>query len=264
MAKVARAVWPNAGVAAWYRTQLNRIIDQMSADMLLRITEAWEENPPDIGILATDAATASPTLLQRTMTRWANVWTGKLETLSVTLATRFAGLNFAATQAAMLAAFKDAGFTVKFRPTRKSMNAYKAVIAENIGLIKSIPEQYLAGVQNVVWAAVRKGGDLHTASVAIRKRYGVTINRAALIARDQNNKAKAVIENVRRQEAGFTHGIWMHSSAGKEPRPTHVAMNGKRFKLNEGMYDSDEKKNVYPGELINCRCASRVVLEGYE
>lgn len=280
--RVARAVWPNAGVEAWYRSQLDAIISEFSADMERRLREAWEENPPSIGILAKDIAlrlahkalglaapllamdAASSTLIQRALERWGGLWTKKLDALSLSLAAKFADRNFSATQAAMKKSFEDAGLAVKFKPTRKSLDAYKAVIAENVGLIKSIPEQYLAGVQGQVWAAVRKGGDLHTLSVDLRKRHGITVRRAALIARDQNNKAKAVIENVRRQEIGVTAAIWRHSTAGKEPRPTHVAATGTRYKLSEGFYDTDEGKFVFPGELINCRCVSKAIIPGFE
>jgi len=61
-------------------------------------------------------------------------------------------------------------------------------------------------------------------------------------------------------ELGITEAVWMHSHAGKVPRPTHVAMNGTRFKVAEGMWDSAEGKFIQPGELINCRCTSRSVL----
>ena len=42
-------------------------------------------------------------------------------------------------------------------------------------------------------------------------------------------------------------------------RPTHVAMEGKRFKLSEGLYDPDPKvrRKVKPGELILCACRYR-------
>ena len=85
--------------------------------------------------------------------------------------------------------------------------------------------------------------------------------RAAFIARDQTNKAKAAIEKARWQELGITEAIWMHSHAGKEPRPSHVAANGKRLNVNKGMYL--DGKWVQPGEEINCRCTSRAVIKGF-
>ena len=69
---------------------------------------------------------------------------------------------------------------------------------------------------------------------------------------------------ARQQEAGITKGIWQHSTAGKEPRPTHVKMNGKKFDISKGFYDKDEGEWVMPGQLINCRCTWRPVILGFE
>jgi len=56
----------------------------------------------------------------------------------------------------------------------------------------------------------------------------------------------------------------MHSHAGKEPRPSHLANDGKPYKIAEGWYDPDEKKYVWPGTLINCRCFSKPVVAGFD
>jgi uncharacterized protein with gpF-like domain len=94
----------------------------------------------------------------------------------------------------------------------------------------------------------------------IRGRYKVASNRAWLIARDQSNKANAVVQRTRQTELGIKEGIWLHSHAGKTPRPTHVAMNGTRYEIAKGMYDPAVKKWILPGELIGCRCQGRSVL----
>lgn len=213
--------------------------------------------------LAQDAP--SPTkALQLALQRWANQTIKRFDLASERIADAFATRSRQATQAAMMAQLKRAGFTVKFEPTLKSIEAFRVVAAENVALIKSIPRKYHAEVEQKVWNAVRNGSDLNKLSGELRKAHGSTIKRAALIARDQNAKAKAVIERVRQQELGITRGIWMHSHAGKEPRPTHVAMNNKPYDLSKGMWDSDEGEWVHPGQLINCRCTMRPVIEGFE
>lgn len=225
--------------------------------MLLHLRAAHKRGTP---LLARDES--QTVALKHALDKWGKRWTSRLDDMSAEIAAKFAKKTFRATQSSLMAAFRKAGFTVKFQPTQKSLDAYKAVIAENVNLIKSIPQQYLKDVESRVWESVRSGGDLSTLTKGLQKTYGISYRRAALIARDQNNKAKAVIENVRRQELGITEAIWQHSHAGKVPRPTHVAMNGKKFKLAEGMYDRDEGKWVLPGELINCRCTSRSIIPG--
>lgn len=225
----------------------------------LRLTLTGVSDSPQV------AVDASPTKeLQRALQRWGDQWVKRFDTMAKGIADDFAARNERATQTAMAASFKKAGFTVPFRPTRASIEAYQAVAAENIALIKSIPQKYHTDVQTQVWESVKRGGDLKTVSEKLEKTYGVTRKRAALIARDQNAKAKATIEAVRHQELGIRQGIWMHSKAGKEPRPTHVKMNNKLYDLAKGMWDSDEGEMVHPGQLINCRCTMRPFIPGFE
>lgn len=258
---VVPAVHANAGVQAWYRGQLETIVNEAHDELvrLLRAVFATTE-PAAIGF-AQDADRI--TALERAMAKWATKWQSSFNRMSLNLAARFSGRAQRATEQSMAAAFKRAGFTIEFRPTRASVQAYKAVAAENVGLIKSIPSQYLTDVQSQVWASVKAGADMSTLASSLRESYGVATRRAQLIARDQNNKAKAVIENVRRQQLGIREAIWQHSHAGKVPRPTHVKMNGNTYDLDKGMYDPHEKKYVYPGQLVNCRCTSRAIIPGY-
>lgn len=215
------------------------------------------------GIVAQDAP--SPTkALQTALLKWGTQTIKRFDLMAEKIAGDFAARNQQATQVSIMAQFKAAGFTVAFKPTRESIEAYRIVVAENVGLIRSIPRKFHEAVEQKVWNAVRTGSNLHKLSMELREAHGSTVKRAALIARDQNAKAKAVIERVRQMELGIRRGIWMHSHAGKEPRPTHVAMNGKPYDLVKGMWDSDEQEWVHPGQLINCRCTMRPVIEGFE
>lgn len=202
--------------------------------------------------------------LQMALTRWGNKWIKKFDLMSDKLSLEFAQKSQFATQTAMLSAFKVAGFTVAFKPTLASIEAYKAVAAEQVGLIKSIAQKYHTDIQAQVWESVKRGGSMKVLSDKLEHTYGVTRKRAALIARDQNRKAKAVMEAVRHQELGIRQAIWMHSHGGKVPRPTHVAMNNKLYELAVGMWDSHEREYVHPGQLINCRCTMRPYIPGFE
>lgn len=286
------AVQPNAGVEAWYERELADLLGEAHTDLSLKLSLLVSQldggpaeqravghlvtvGEPVIGVdgrimsvpvtagweIAQDAP-PRVTKIDRLLKSWGDRWRLKFDKLSLDLAKKFAAKNFQHTETAMRAALKGAGFTVKFKTTKASMAAYKGVVAENVNLIKSIPQQYLTGVQSAVWSSVNRGADMASLSKALRQNYGATVKRAALISRDQNNKAKAVIENARRQELGITQAIWQHSSAGKEPRPSHMAMNNKVFDLKQGMWDSDEQEWVLPGQLINCRCTSRAIIPG--
>lgn len=216
--------------------------------------------------LAQDAKPPRIDLLRRALDKWGGLWTARLETLSEKLAADFANKSRTVTDAAVKKSFRDAGLTIQFKPTKAMLEGQAAVIHENVHLIKSIPTKMLGQVQNDVWRTVTSGSDLASLKTKLQSTYNITHNRAALIARDQNNKAKAVYENARRKEVGITEAIWVHSHGGVEPRPTHVKMDGKRYDIAKGMWDRDEGEFVHPGQLINCRCVSRPILDiaGFE
>lgn len=258
--KTARAIHPNAGVERWYRDQLQCVTERMGRSMLLHVRAAWREADPTHGM----AHDANPSLtLRRALSKYGKQWTLRLNRLSTELSLKFADKSYKATEVQMTAALRDAGMTVRFKPTEAAKAAYQATVQENVALIKSIPQQFLKDVETQVWGTVMKGSTLGELTDIIRDKYGVAQRRAALIARHQNSQAKATIENVRRRELGIKEAVWLHSSAGKEPRPTHVAMNGKRYLLSDGMYDSAEQEQIWPGQLINCRCSSKAIIPGF-
>lgn len=262
--KVLRAIHPNEGVTAWYALELRKALQDAYTDAVLTITQAWKDAPPTVGI-AMDAP-SSTTKLHKALQRWGDKWRGKFDKLSDVIAKKFATRSFNTAQAAMQIALKDAGFTVSFRPTRKSLESYKLVVADNVGLIRNLQASYYNKIQQVVWASVRAGADMHTLSRKLQESYGIEEKRAALISRDQNAKAKAVIETTRRQELGISYAIWQHSSAGREPRPLHQqwGREGQKFDLSKGLFDTDEQEWIFPGQLINCRCTSRAIIPGID
>ena len=152
--------------------------------------------------------------------------------------------------------------TVKFSPTRAQVEAYRAVLADRVALIVEIPAKHSKALQDTVWRSVIAGGDLSALSIELRQKYGIATKRAAAIAIHQWSMARVVMENVRRLEIGITDAIWVHSGAGKSPRPSHVAFNGKRFKIATGAYL--DGKWVWPGSEPDCLCTSRSVIPGFE
>jgi SPP1 gp7 family putative phage head morphogenesis protein len=160
----------------------------------------------------------------------------------------------------MRMALREAGWSIEFTMTPAMRDAFEASLAENVGLIKSIPSQYLQEVEGIVMRNYAAGRDLKSMAAEIRARYHVAANRAVLISRDQSNKANAVVLRARQAELGIVESQWLHSHAGKTPRPTHVAMNGKRYLISKGMWDSAVQKWIFPSELIGCRCQGRSVL----
>lgn len=136
----------------------------------------------------------------------------------------------------------------------------EAAVADNVALIKSIPEQYLAQVQSDVMRGLQDGWPLDRLSASLQHRYGVTKRRADNIARDQCAKVTENLKNKRAIAVGFTEGIWWHSEGGRHPRKSHQKANGTRFDLSKGCHIDGE--DIFPGQMINCRCFATFHLPG--
>ena len=207
------------------------------------------------------AMDASPAVFMRDAVRkLAKRWTKQFDGIAQRLAERFSEDTMKNSDVSLRNALDAAGLTVEFKMTAPMNNALQATIAENVGLIRSIPEKYFTEVEGMVMRSVARGRDLKTITDELQNRYGITRRRAALIARDQNNKATSVMQAARQQSLGITEGIWRHSHAGKEPRPSHVKVDGQKFDLSKGLYL--DGKWTMPGEEINCRCTWSPVIPG--
>lgn len=241
-----------------YRKRLRKLIDAMMADVERLVARSWEDNPPRT--LAQDEAPV--TQLRKMFRELATNWAKRFDKGAADLAKHFAKASRRRSDAQLKAILRKAGMSVDFTMSRAMQDAMAAVVAENVGLIKSIPEQYLGRVEQATMRSVAAGRDMAALKKDISRLRVVTSRRAALIARDQNNKATASLQRVRQMELGITQAIWMHSYGGHHPRKSHLKNDGKRYDVAKGWYDPEEKRWIIPGELINCRCVSRSVIPG--
>ncbi len=253
---VLKDITDSAVISAWYRRELQALVKEMAGSMLYHVRAAFNrgESP-----LAMDESLT--VALRRALAKWGWRWRRKVEALSRKLAEEFAIRSRRDYDERLMKALRDAGMTVKFQPTAAMKEGYRAVLEENVSLIKSIPQQFLKDVQSTVWVGVMRGGDMEHISQALQKNYGVSYRRAAFISRDQTSKARAVLERARRLELGVTKAIWRHSHAGVHPRPSHVKMDGQTYDIAKGMWDPDVGRYILPGELPNCRCSSKAIIE---
>ena len=198
--------------------------------------------------------------LNAIMKRLARKWNKRFAEAAPELAKYFSLAARDRTDGALRAALKKAGMTVSFKMTRAVNDIVQAKVAENVSLIKTIASEHLADVEQLVMRSVAAGRDLGGLREALQERYGITHRRAALIARTSNNQTTAAILKARQGELGVTTAKWIHSHAGRTPRPEHVAWNGKEYPIAEGMYSKVDREFVWPGTPFNCRCQSRSIL----
>jgi SPP1 gp7 family putative phage head morphogenesis protein len=254
-----RPVHPNAGIEAAYRKRLTKIIDEMNASVLYWLKSAYRNNEPE---MAQDDALPS-SALRASVRALSKRWQRQFNELAPKLADYFSQAVADRTDSALQSMLRKGGMSVRFKMTRAQRDVVRATVNQNVALIKSIPSEYFTKIEGLVMRSVQTGRDLGQLTKDLQNEFGITRRRAANIARDQNNKASAALTRERQNQIGVTEAIWMHSGGGKHPRPTHVAMNGKKYDIKKGMWDSAVKQFVLPGELINCRCVSRAVIPGF-
>lgn len=276
--KTAAAVHANRGIEAKYRKALQRMIAEMHGSVEYWLTAGYRKFPPRMAAVVEQAQDAAkPGEHAKAMQEYASLyspsarirkilddlakrWIARFDEWAPKIADAYLQGMFKASDSAMRQALKDAGWAVDFKMTPAVRDAFNASLQENVGLIRSIPEKYLQQVEGVVMRSYTTGRDLETMVKDLKQLYPGASNRAVLIARDQSNKANAVVNRTRQLELGITEAIWLHSHAGKNPRPEHVkaGKEKRRYKIAEGCYIDGEY--IQPGEEINCRCTCRPIL----
>lgn len=207
------------------------------------------------------AADASPAdIMRRAVAKLAKRWLAQFAEFATPTADLFARR----TRDDLNRNLRNAGFTVRYRPTRAMTDAFDAVRNENVSLIKSIASEHLAKVDGLVQRTVASGFDLSVLAGGLEKQLGVTKRRAAFIARDQAGKSHAMMQRAQMLEMGIEFGIWLHSSGGSTPRPEHVAHSGKLFSWKDGHDFNNGEGPVWPGTAISCRCVGGPAIKGID
>ena len=271
--KVLRAVHPNLGIQYEYQEKLRGWMAMMHRSIMRFVIAAYRANEPVMAqdaqiefetfgrVIAMDAVPANE--LQKAVRKLVKRWKKNFNEAAPELAKWFAMSASRRSDKVLMKILKDAGITVKFTMTKAQRDVLRATVHANVSLIKSIPTQYLNQVEGIVMRSVQTGMGIGLLAKELEKSYGVTKRRAALIARDQNIKATSSLNRARQIELGVTDAIWMHSHGGNEPRPTHVKMDGRRYSLAKGMWDSHERKWIQVGQLVNCKCTSKSIIKGF-
>jgi hypothetical protein len=244
---LVNGVRPNEGLIADYHRRLQAMVDKMHTSVAYWILAKYRAKPPEMALDASPAAELQAVI--RAMTRqWNREFAIFADGYGRRITRRAAGTS----DAAFAAHLRKAGFTIPFVSTPELNDVLQASINQNVQLIRSIPQQYMADVGGDVMRAVQSGRDLSTISKDLRSRYDITQKRAALISRDQVSKASTAFTRARQLQIGIREAVWVHSHAGKVPRPTHVDMDGKTYDIEKGMWDEAVQRWIHPGEEINC------------
>lgn len=128
--------------------------------------------------------------------------------------------------------------------------------AERIALLT---RQHIDAVQEQIAAAFEKGmsvPEMEAQFADLDFRRDV-VHRMAI---DAVNKVQASVKRANDEAMGFTEGVWIHVPGQFESRRSHIKMNGKRFNLQQGMFDPEVNRFIHCAELPYCRCVYRTVI----
>lgn len=262
--RVLDPVWPSVTTDREYQARLDSVVVSVGRRVLAELRPLYRRYL-EAASVAQDATTEELLQEMRDAVRHLRErWAARMERLASEMADWFATSTERRSAASLRRSLRRAGMSVRPQITPAVERILVGAVAENVALIKSIPTLYLDRVGMAVESSVRAGRDLAGLYDVLRKEHGVTRRRAALIARDQNNKVTAAITRAKLTDIGITQARWLHSSAGKEPRPTHVRASRDRvvYDIAVGWFDPHEGRHILPGELINCVPGKSIVALG--
>lgn len=250
---------PSISYELIFRRELEKLGREMQKDVEQRL-QSYLQNE-----MAQDAAFMSWT---QTMKALREEWYRVYRKRGITLAKWLATKTDKRTAAQIQRKLKTFGFSITPQYTDAQKELMDSIVAENVSMIQSIPQQYLRRVQRATAAAFKRGQDVGALTKLLQimlKRIGdESETRAALIARDQNQKATQALAVANAQAFGARRGRWIHVPGKYSSRVTHIKMDKQVFDLEKGIYDPDVKQFVKPGELIYCNCQFQVLMPGFE
>lgn len=136
-------------------------------------------------------------------------------------------------------------------------------VEENVGLIKSLPQETLTEMQNIVSQGFKTGKSVTSIVGDIRNTYGIKKSSARLLARDQLGKLNSQLTRQQQTDAGVSEYVWS-TSKDSRVRDSHKSLDGKTFKWSDPPVVTPPGKPVrrcHPGEDYQCRCVALPVFD---
>lgn len=253
---------PNAAVEMRYRKKLHALIDRMTQDVEKELRRFFSA-PLAEEYFALDESIASQAriLMNRLMQKYNDVFAQA----AAPMAESMLAASDKASSAALHSSLQQltGGLSLPTSAISKPMReAIKASVSENVQLIKSIPQQYLTGVQGAVMRSIVGGKGDKNLFEFLGRHKGITQRRANMIANDQTRKAFNNLSRARMERVGLKKFKWLHTGGSNEPRQLHIRMNGNVYSFDDlPIIDERTGERGIPGQAINCRCRMQPVLE---
>jgi SPP1 gp7 family putative phage head morphogenesis protein len=256
---------PSAAQAARYNEQLQKLIDRMADDVEKEIRKLFEGETAET-YYAADASIASQAriLTNSFMATFAAMFNRRAKKLSEQMVKGAAETSKTALHSSLKEMSGGLSLNTGLVPGDLE-EALSASVTENVALIKSIPQEYLAKVQGAVMRSIQPGGNgLKDLVPFLQSQKQITKRHARNVALDQTRKAFNSANTERMKSLGVKKFEWIHSGGGVHPRKEHVEMSGNIYSFDDlpviGVMYGSEVRGI-PGQLPNCRCTMRPVIE---
>lgn len=170
---------------------------------------------------------------------------------------------------------KNAQFVIGIDPVKREpwLKGYlQDWTAQNVSLIKDIPDIAIDSMERLVAGSVLKGDSQTFLKDEIVRLLGITETRAKRIARDQSGKMYGALTKFRAQFNGWDFYEWsdsgderVRSIPGTNKQSDHSILNGKIFKFSEPPVTIQRGPRAGtrngPGQDFNCRCVALVIFD---
>lgn len=253
---------PSAAIEQRYYTALRILIDRMTAETEHELEKLFKTEHAE-EFFAQDASVSSQArILTNALIK---KYTDLFASLSKEMAERFAEESNKSSDVAVKSSIRHLSDeltlstkTITSGPLNDILNA---TVTENVGLIKSIPAQYLNGVQGAVMRSIATGNGRQDLVPYLQKHKGITLRRARMIAQDQTKKTFSTLSKARMYAIGLKQYEWLHTSGSRHPRKLHIRMHGNVYRYDDPpVIDEKTGERGIPGQAINCACRMRPIL----
>lgn len=137
---------------------------------------------------------------------------------------------------------------IETAPTGEAM---RALLAEQVGLITSLPTEAAQRVHKLTLEGVTNSTRASEVAKEIMRTGGVTRSRANTIARTEVSRVATTLTQVRAEHVGSTSYIW-RTAHDSDVRPSHRAMEGRAVEWSKP--PTLDGLTGHAGALPNCRC----------
>lgn len=265
----------NASVQAKYSSQLKALVRKMSDETLKRFSALFQgkdakkyfHQQKKIAVMDDTIYNQSKKLLKELSDKFTMIFNNKAKPLTQSMI-KNSDKASVTSLGSSLKKLTDFTIDVDFIP-QGLIQVTNASIAENVSLIKSIPDKYFSDVTGAVMRSITTGNGLSDLVPEIKKYSLQTDRRAKNIARDQSRKAYNNINKQRMMAVGYKKFKWLHSGGGQYPRRSHEAMSGNIYSFDDlPIINKEQVDRGYeapeigiPGQAPNCGCTMTPVYE---